>query len=240
VLRPADWVRQRSRRAVYRRPDGGLVRLLPGGLRRGAPLPPRGERRVEVGSGFNPRPGYIHVDVVPGLPDLHLVARADRLPFADGWCDEILAVHMIEHVPAGALRTVLATWHRQLAPGGVLTLHTPNGTALASVLARSDEVPVEHIWAVQSAVYGYNRAPWDANSPDAVGMEPDHKLLFTFPLLSRVLTEAGFTDVADISGSDPHCHHTRDWAPYVPGLCLEVRAVKSPTQRQAPPSPSST
>lgn len=195
---------------------------------------------MEVGSGFNPRPGYIHVDVVPGLPDLHVVARADRLPFADGWCDEILAVHMIEHVPGGALRAVLATWYRQLAPGGVLTLHTPNGTALASLLARSDEVPPEHVWAAQSAVYGYNRAPWDANSSDALGFEPDHKLLFTYPMLSQVLSDAGFSDVADISGSDPHCHHTSDWAPYVPGLCLEVRAVKSSTQRHAAPAPSST
>lgn len=238
MLRPGAWLGQRVARSVYRHPGSPFAAALAGRLRHRVPLPPPGSRRVEVGSGFNPRPGYIHVDVVPGLPDLHVVAPADRLPFADGWCDEILAVHMIEHVPGGALRNVLATWYRQLAPGGLLTLHTPNGTALAAVLARGDEVPVEHVWAAQSAIYGYNRAPWDANNPDALGFEPDHKLLFTFPLLSHVLTDAGFIEVADVSGADPHCHHTSDWMPYVPGLCLEVRAVKSSTQSHAPATSS--
>jgi hypothetical protein len=27
-----------------------------------------------------------------------------------------------------------------------------------------------------------------------------------------------------VSGQDALCHHTRDWSPYVDGLCLEVRA----------------
>jgi SAM-dependent methyltransferase len=178
---------------------------------------------VEVGSGYNPRPGYLHVDVRSGLPDLDVVAPADQLPFPDDWADEILAVHMIEHVPAGALPEVLAGWRRQLRPGGRLMLHTPNGASLGTALVRGD-VPPEVAWAVQSAIFGYDRAPWDASSPEAVGLSPDHKLLFTPSLLQHALESAGFVGVKDVSGQDTHCQHSSDWQAYVPGLCLEMSA----------------
>jgi SAM-dependent methyltransferase len=129
---------------------------------------------------------------------------------------------MIEHVPAGSLGDVLRGWKRVLRPGGRLVLHTPNGTALAR--AYLDGGP-DVRWPVLAAMYGYDRAPWDAGSPGALGTDSDHRVLFDFDLLADLLADAGFNDVADTSGSDPHCHHTRDWADYVPGLCLEVTAT---------------
>ena len=210
LLRRQAWVRGG-------RADSALSRALA----RRTPLPPAGERRIEVGSGFSPRPGYLHVDAVPGLPDLDLVAR-DALPLPDDWADEVLAVHMIEHVPAGRLLDVLRGWRRVLRPGGRLVLHTPNGTALARAYLDGG---LAARWPVLAAMYGYDRAPWDATSAGALGVEPDHRMLFDFPLLEQLLTEAGFSGVTDVSGQDEHCHHTRDWAPYVPGLCLEVTAT---------------
>jgi hypothetical protein len=56
-------------------------------------------------------------------------------------------------------------------------------------------------------------------------VHPDHRLLFDAALLEQQLAEAGFTDIADVSGQDPDCHHTRDWREWVPGLCLEVSAL---------------
>ncbi len=189
-------------------------------LARRTPLPAAGDRRIEVGSGFSPRPGYLHVDALPGLPQLDLVAT-DALPLPDDWADEVLAVHMVEHVPAGRLQDVLRGWRRVLRPGGRLVLHTPNGTALARAYLDGG---LEARWPVLAAMYGYDRAPWDASSAGALGTFADHRMLFDLPLLQQQLVEAGFTDVADVSGQDPDCHHTRDWAPWVTGLCLEVQA----------------
>jgi SAM-dependent methyltransferase len=174
-----------------------------------------------VGSGFSPRAGYLHVDANPALPDLDLVSR-DGLPLPAGWADEVLAVHMLEHVPAGRLQDVLRGWHRVLRPGGRLVVHTPNGTALARAYL---EGGLEARWPVLAAMYGYDRAPWDATSAPALGVHPDHRLLFDAALLEQQLAEAGFTDIADVSGQDPDCHHTRDWREWVPGLCLEVSAL---------------
>jgi SAM-dependent methyltransferase len=219
---------QRLRRAAWAR-GGRSTSLLDRWLARRTPLPPPGSRRIEIGSGFSPRAGYLHVDAVAGLPDLDLVARGDQLPLPEGWADEILAVHMIEHVPAGALSDVLRSWRRVLRPGGRLTLHTPNGTALTrAYLEGGPEVR----WAVLAAMYGYNRAPWDATSAGALGDEPDHRLLFDRELAAAELEAAGFVDVRDVSGQDPECHHTRDWADWVPDLCLEITASVPETAAQ--------
>jgi SAM-dependent methyltransferase len=218
---------QRLRRAAWARggrTDGVLDRFLA----RRVPLPVPGQRRIEIGSGFSPRAGYLHVDSKAGLPELDLLARGDQLPLPDDWADEVLAVHMIEHVPASSLPTVLRHWHRVLRPGGRLVLHTPNGTALARAYLEGGP---EARWPVLAALYGYDRAPWDATGPEALGDQPDHKLLLDLGLLTDQLEAAGFTRVHDVSGSDPTCHHTRDWADWVPGLCLEVEA-HVPERRQ--------
>jgi len=207
---PPAWVSAVPRRLAAR------LRLHP---------PPPGERRLEFGSGWSPRPGYIHVDVLADNPLTDVICRADELDLPAGWADEILSLHMIEHVPPPALAALAAGWLRLLRPGGTLTVHTPNAAAIGAVLADPQQRD-DNVWIALSAVYGYNLAPWDAGTPDRLRNPPDHKLVFTPALLTSLLEEAGFVDVADVSGADPACHHTKDWAPYVPGLCLEIRATR--------------
>src|SRR5205807_1863855 len=64
VVRVARRIRNRRlaalRLASYRGSAPAWIRVLPKRLRL-APPPP-GERRLEFGSGWSPRPGYIHVD----------------------------------------------------------------------------------------------------------------------------------------------------------------------------------
>lgn len=86
---------------AYRTPKCWWLRTLPAPLRRSwrleAPLP--GSRRIEVGSGWNPLPGYIHVDVDPDSFKVDLLVRGHVLPFPDDWADEVLSVYMIECSP---------------------------------------------------------------------------------------------------------------------------------------------
>ena len=204
------------------------VRLFPAATRQRMRLdaPAVGERRVEIGAGFSGRPGYVHVDLLPFTDDIDIVASGDDLPIPEQWADEILTVHMIEHVPPPRLMSTLQHWHSRLRPGAALVIHTPNGASLGRAMAAAGaETGVdEHYWAVMSAVYGYGHHPADMTSPAALKGAADHKLVFTSPLLCRLLTDAGFVDVEDVSGQDAFCHHTRDWSEYVDGLCLEVRA----------------
>ena len=215
------------RARAYRSPSSWWLTPLPSPLRRfwrlEVPLP--GSRRIEVGSGPIPLPGYIHVDINPDSFKVDLLVRGHVLPFPDRWADEILNVHMLEHVPPPVLKATLREWRRILRDGGELRTHTPNGEVLGRALVDNASGVRNSFWAVQSAIFGHDRTPWYATGPERLSARGDHRLLFTFPELRDLLEEAGFSQVADVSGQDP-CHHFREWAPYVPGLCLEVKALK--------------
>ena len=216
----------RVRGKAFRDPDSTVVRAVPRSLRERWKLvpPPPGERRIEIGSGLRPTPGYIHVEPSPGLPEVHFPTTGDDIPLGREWADEILSVHMIEHVPAAHVQTVLRRWHNLLRPGGALVLHTPNADALCDVISSYDAVPHEVWWAAQAALFGYNRAPDKAKTPRELGTFADHALGLTWGALRDLLEEAGFADVRNVTGT-LDCDHQRDWAKVVPNLCLEVSAV---------------
>ena len=181
---------------------------------------------MEIGSGFAPTPGFIHVDVTPKAAGLDLLARGDRLPLADGWADEMLSVHMIEHVPPPMVVPTLRDWNRVLRSGATVTIHTPNAESLGRALTDAvGDGSGGSFWAAQSAIFGYGHHPRDCHGPtDLVGL-PDHTVLFTFPVLAALLREAGFENVENVSGQDP-CRHFVEWSPFVSDLCLEVSARK--------------
>jgi predicted SAM-dependent methyltransferase len=196
-----------------------LLRRIAGMLRLRAPI--KGPRRVEVGSGGFPNPGYVHIDVDADEADIDLMARGPHLPIPNAWATEVLAIHVIEHLPPNALDAAIAEWHRVLTPGGLLSIHTPNADAVFSALAKPDR-----FWAAQGALFGYARHPRDYSDPRWMGERGDHRVVFTFEMLREVLEQRGFVDIRDDSGVDP-CRHAAEWAPFIEDLCLEVTARKS-------------
>jgi SAM-dependent methyltransferase len=161
--------------------------------------------------------------VSPDAPEVDLLANGVRLPLPDSWADEILAVHMLEHVPPAQVPTALREWFRVLRPGGVVRIHTPNAQALGQVLALAENS--ERYWAALNAIYGYGLAPQDASGPTSLTSRPDHKVLFSPPVLKNLLSCAGFVRIWNLTGACG-CYHAVAWEPYVPGLCLAVEARK--------------
>src|SRR5690348_3401520 len=78
----------RGARMVAVQPDGG------GG---GMDLHPTAAIRLNLGAGRRRLDGYINVDLAPEPPpDIQADARA--LPLPDAYADEILAIHLLEHL----------------------------------------------------------------------------------------------------------------------------------------------
>jgi SAM-dependent methyltransferase len=197
---------------------------LPGALRRrmdleGEPIEPL---RVEIGSGAFPASGYVHVDADRRAKHLEYVAPAWKLPFASGSVEEILAVHVLEHVHPGRLLDTLREWRRVLRPGGAVEIHVPNAPAIIHVF---EGAPWEHRWALVNGLLGMYR---DANvsSPDDLDPKrdrPDHKVIYDVRLLEDALATAGFADVEDLTGVKED-RHTQAWRHLVPHYSIIVRA----------------
>ena len=203
---------------------GAPVSYVPNALRTrldldGARIDPL---KVELGSGPWPTPGYVHVDTDPRA--LHVEHRAPmwRLPFASGTVREILAVHCLEHVPPGKLRATLREWRRVLAPDGVAQVHVPNAPA---VFRAFETASFRQKWALTNGLLG-TYLPAREVDPDEFHDElnkPDHRALFDLPLLTELLTDAGFTRVEDLTGTVTD-RHSDAWAPIVADYSLVVRA----------------
>lgn len=83
-------------------------------------------RKLEIGSGTRPTPGYEHCDINEALPELDFVCSMENIPVEDNTYDEVRTVHVIEHVPIGVGRNALREWYRIVKPGGLVHIDTPN------------------------------------------------------------------------------------------------------------------
>ena len=81
--------------------------------------------KLNVGCGNKRLPGYTGVDAVPRSA-ADIVAPANKIPLPDGVADEVMAIHLVEHLLPWEVESTLAEWHRLLAPGGALVLEMPD------------------------------------------------------------------------------------------------------------------
>lgn len=209
------------RRALCRG-RAGWVRHIPDELRErfefdGGVVDPL---RVEIGSGAFPSPGYVHVDTDRRARHVEHIASAAALPFADGTVEELLAIHILEHVHASALLPTLREWHRVLGPGAFAQIHVPDA---ASVFAAFLDNPPENKWTVMIPIFGMTSHA-RFGQPDARDLERHH-VVYDFALLERVLLDAGFARVEDVS-AEVTDRHTQKWRDdeLIPRMSLVVRA----------------
>lgn len=161
-------------------------------------------KKVEIGSGYSPHPGYLHLDIRKGLPELDYVCdfSKEKLPFKDGEVSEILANHLIEHLSFRKLPFVIREWHRVLSPGGKITLRTPNLRFICeNYLAgkTTPEHPVDEGFVKEHLANEVTPAWW-ANIKLFSGQDYEanfHSVCFDFEMLKATLERYGFTDVKE-------------------------------------------
>jgi SAM-dependent methyltransferase len=186
---------------IERLPRRWLLRL---GLDDGSA---RGSRRIEIGAGPYPQPGYLHVDVDPHAAHLEARAPAWDLPFPDGWATEILSIHALEHIPPRRLRETLREWYRVLRPGGLVQIHVPNSPALMEAYLTAETASEK--WMLSGALLGMYCGP-EVRGPEDLSVPSDHQILFDRSLLLGSLEEAGFAHVADLTEQVTD-RHTAPW-----------------------------
>lgn len=81
--------------------------------------------KLNIGAGHRRIEGYVGVDAVQ-RPGTDIIATANAIPLEDGCCDEIMAIHLFEHLYRWECDQVLVEWKRLLAPRGLLVLELPD------------------------------------------------------------------------------------------------------------------
>ncbi len=136
---------------------------------------------LDIGSGNNPRVGYLALDIDPRCADV--VAEMMHLPFAEGSVERIYAAHCLEHISKFEVVPTLREWWRVLRVGGELELLVP-----------------DLVWCVQRWLQTQGDG-WDmavifgSQTQDGgatIHRGEFHKTGFTEALVHGYLVEAGF------------------------------------------------
>ena len=125
-------------------------------------------RNLEIGSGANPQPGYIHTDAYVDDSNRHLVdvvCDARDLPFPDAYFDSVLMFGVFEHFGFFEVQEVLLEVSRVLAPSGVFKFDVPDFDwfihAYLTGNDRSTKQPLierDHTW-IMHAIFGGQNGP---------------------------------------------------------------------------------
>ena len=165
-------------------------------------------RKLEIGPGEHPLPGFESLNIMPGRWVDYVVDAAGDLPFDDASFELIYASHVLEHLPWYQSSQVLAEWLRVLQSGGALEIWVPDGLKICQAFVEaelngstefhddgwfrfnSEKDPCA--WAA-GRLFTYGDGQGTLNHPNW------HRAMFSPRRLIHLLEQAGFTSVRQMS-----------------------------------------
>lgn len=164
----------------------------------------RDHRKLEIGPGAHPIPGFETLNIVAGRWVDYVADAAKPLPFADETFELIYASHILEHVPWYQSLDVLKEWVRILQRGGALEIWVPDGLKICRAFVAAEDqndrafeedgwfkFNPRHdpcLWA-SGRVFTYGDGDGNPRSPNW------HRALFSRRYLQSLLQQAGLVDV---------------------------------------------
>lgn len=104
--------------------------------------------KINIGCGYDKRPGYLNIDSDPACePDL-LIVDNDLSILPEAHFDQAIALDVLEHIPRSATLSALYAWARLLKPGGRIFVETSYIFGIIDVMKAADDFETAHNWKV--------------------------------------------------------------------------------------------
>jgi predicted SAM-dependent methyltransferase len=204
-----------------------------------------GLKKLELGTGQFPTPGWLNTDLEPRFarnsrPDASVIFldATRRFPFGDDTFDYIFLEHMIEHVSYDEAGSMLRECARVLRDGGRIRIATPD---LSQLLALYDDR--SHLSAEQAAYVEWIAAEVLGDVTRATPQfvintyfrEWDHRFLFDEEALQKILLGSGFANVQRFrvgESSDPELTGRERHGQVLTGTVNEFETLVLEAERQ--------
>jgi predicted SAM-dependent methyltransferase len=143
-------------------------------------------RKLELGCGQRPTPGYIHNDI-NAFDGVDVVGNPWEIDLPDASLDEVIALGNIEHLTYSQVSSAFKNIHRMLQPGGVFLFDVPDIPIWCKYVVDHFEgkpIPftIDHVFYT---LYGWQRWPGD-----------EHKSGWYAAKIDEAVREAGFSSVS--------------------------------------------
>ena len=162
-------------------------------------------RKLQLGTGPNPLPGWLNSDL---LPDTYTEYRdkivrldaAKPFPFADMTFDYVFSEHQIEHISEPAGRAMVQECFRVLRPGGRIRIATPNLAVIVGLYRDSiDDLEQRYIeWVMNKFLAHVRSGNKRCYVINQMFTAYKHRFIYDYETLSAILTDAGFVDVVQL------------------------------------------
>lgn len=185
-------------------------------------------KKLQIGTGTNPLPGWLNTDLEPTSTDTQYLNACERFPFDDNTFDFIYSEHMIEHITYLDGLFMLKECFRVMKPGGRIRIATPDIEKLIGLFSNEKtDMQKRYIeWSTTRSLGLYSpeltklqelRPEWAIDIGHIKRFYPDvsqdgvcfvvnnffrsygHKFLYDSKSLSAIMREAGFGDVKQYS-----------------------------------------
>ncbi len=148
--------------------------------------------KLNLGAGSRRPAGYFNIDIQenPDAPSkLDAIGHVKSLPLPDACADEIMAIHLWEHLYRWECDEVIAEWKRVLKPGGLLVLEMPDLIKFCKNIIDG---------AMRGGKHPDQLGMWAAYGDPRTG-DPhmNHKWGWSPATITAYLTEHGFTAIQE-------------------------------------------
>lgn len=148
-------------------------------------------KKLEIGSGAKPRPGYVHFDIRK-LEGTDVTGDARKLPFKDKEFEEVYSRFFLEHLPRKDALLVLKEISRVLQNKGIIEIIVPNLAYFCRLFI--EEKGQKKQWALNK-IYGFENYK-----------EDHHYFGYDAQILSDILKETGFEGIEIIPEEEQYLH----------------------------------
>lgn len=181
-------------------------------------------RKLQIGTGGNPLPGWLNTDLEPTAAEVAYLDATKPFPMKDESFSSVFSEHMIEHITYKDGLFMLQEVYRVLKPGGKVRIATPDIKQIIALYTPvKNEAQKQYLtWSAKEhmGLYSPEKSPlqkhrreWDLAHEHITRFFPDpaqdsacfvvnnffrsygHLFLYDEQTLAAALAAAGFTDV---------------------------------------------
>jgi len=165
--------------------------------------------KFNMGAGQDRFEGYINIDKYNSNAEVQ--ADFFDLNLSNDVADEVLASHVIEHIPQHRVYELLTKWYSLIKPKGKLVLELPNLEELCKDFLQQND---EDRWSTAMCMFG---AYVEEDTPETreKGALSPHLFGYYPKSLTKILTDVGFKEVKILPATFNH-----------PGKNFRVEATK--------------